>query len=114
MPGLGDRKLQEAPAHLLELAGIAGREEAIRALPPVGVLDALPCERLGDLARGLLCREDERDAAPEDALEDRPDERVVRAAEDDRVHLRLFERRGVLADGVDGALAEWVVALDEG
>ena len=48
----------------------------------------------------------------EDPLEDRADERIVRAAEDHRVHARLLERRGVLADG-RGLLAEGVVALDE-
>ena len=77
------------------------------------VLDALARERLGDLARGLLRREDERDAAAEDALEDRPDQRVVRAAEDDRVDAGLLERRRVLAHRVDGLLAERVVALDQ-
>ena len=53
------------------------------------VREALARERLGDLARGLLGREDERHLAPEDALEDRADERVVGAAEDHRVAARL-------------------------
>ena len=64
---------------------VAGREEAVGALAAALVLPALARERVGDLARGLLGREDERDVAPEDALEDGPDQRIVRAAEDDRV-----------------------------
>ena len=61
------------------------------------VLQALARERLGDLARGLVGREDERHVAAEHALEDGPDQRVVRAAEDDGVAARLLERRRVLA-----------------
>ena len=40
---------------------------------------------LGHLAGDLLGRRDQRDVAAEDALEHRPDQRVVRAAEDDGV-----------------------------
>ena len=47
-------------------------------------------KRLGDLARGLLGREDERHAASEDPLEHRPDDRIVRAAEDDGVDVGLL------------------------
>ena len=94
-------------------SGIAGREEAVRALAAVVVLDPLPRERLGGLARGLFCREDERDAATEDPLEDRPDERVVRTAEDHRVHAGLLQRLGVRANRVRDLLAERLVRLDE-
>ena len=80
-----DRELEEAPPGLAEELRIAGREEAVRTFARVVVLDPLARERLGDLARRLLGGEDERHAAPEDALEDRPDQRVVRAAEDDGV-----------------------------
>ena len=77
------------------------------------VLDPLPRERLSDLASGLLRGEDERDTPAEHALEDRADERVVRAAEDDGVDVGLLERRGVLAHGRGDLLAEEVVALDQ-
>ena len=66
---------------------------------PRVVLDPLPRQRLRDLARGLVGREDERRPAAEDALEHRADERVVRAAEDHRVDADLLERSRVLADG---------------
>ena len=69
------------------------------------VLDALARERLGHLARGLLRREDERDVAAEDALQDRADQRVVRAAEDDRVDAGRLQRLRVLAHGLDGSRA---------
>ena len=65
----------------------------------------LPRERRRDLARRLLGREDERHVAPEDALEHGPDQRIVRAAEDDRVAAGLLERRGVLGDRVHRLLA---------
>src|SRR5206468_11771807 len=66
-----DRKLQEAGAHRTERLGIAGGEETVGAVARRVVVDALPRERLGDLARSLLRREDERDAATEHALQDR-------------------------------------------
>ena len=42
-----------------------------------------------------------------------PDQRVVRAAEDDRVDPGVLERRRVLAHGLGRLLAERVVALDQ-
>ena len=67
-------------------ARVARRQEAV-AWPSrsFGVLDPLAGERLGDLARRLLRGEDEGDAPAEDPLEDRPQDRVMGAAEDDRV-----------------------------
>ena len=82
---LVDRQLEEARAGDAEDLGVAGGQEPVGALAARVVLDPLAGERLGDLACGLLGREDERDAAAEDTLEDRPDQRVVRAAEDHRV-----------------------------
>ena len=108
-----DGELEKAATHLPEELGVACRQEAIRALAAHFVLDPLALERLGDLAGGLLGREDERDATPEDTLQDRADERVVRAAEDDGVHVGVLERGCVLADGGGDLLAEDVVALDE-
>ena len=92
---------------------IAGGQEAVFALASRVVLDPLACQRLGHLARGLLGREDERHVAPEHALEDRPDQRIVRAAEDDRVHVRLLERRRVLAHGLGRLGREGIGALDQ-
>src|SRR5439155_17014238 len=92
---------------------VAGGQEPVGALSLLGVLDALPSERLRRLARRLLGREDERHPAAEDALEDRTDQRVVRAAEDDRVDVGGLERRGVVAHGGGSLLAERVVALDQ-
>ena len=103
---LAERELEEALAERAEELRVAGGQEAVGALAALAVLDPLAGERLGHLARGLLGGEDERHAAPEDALEDRPDQRVVRAAEDDRVDLGVLERRGVLAHGLGRLLAE--------
>src|SRR5512134_2613280 len=61
-----DRQLEEPLAHLGERAGIAGRQEAVRALAALGVPDPLAVEGLRDLARGLVRGEDERDGPPED------------------------------------------------
>ena len=113
MLDLVDRQLQEALAHRAERGGVAGGEEAVGALAPRLVLDPLARERLGRLARRLLGREDEGHVAAEHALEDRPDQRVVRAAEDHRVHAVALERRGVLAHGVCRLGPERIVALDQ-
>ena len=72
---------------------------------PRVVLEALACERLGDLACGLVGGEDERHVAAERPLEDGSQQRVVRAAEDDRVAARRLERRGVFAHGRDDLVA---------
>src|SRR5205807_1203003 len=107
-----ERQLQEALAQLAEERRLARRQEAVGALAALAVLDSLARERLGHLTGGLLRREDEGHAAAEDALEDRPDQRVVRAAEDHRVDPRLLHGRRVLADGLPGLGGERVVALD--
>ena len=44
------------------------------------VLEPLPAQRLRDLGGGLVGGEDQRHVTAEDALEDRADERVMRAA----------------------------------
>ena len=110
---VADRQLKEAPAHLAEEHGIAGRQETVRAFAVSGVLDALALERLRCLAGGLLRREHERHPTSEHALQDRADERVVRAAQDHRVHVRLLQMRRVLAHRVGDLLAERLVALDQ-
>src|SRR5205085_5261808 len=50
----------------------------------------------------------------EDALEDRPDQGGVRAAENDRVDARLLQRRGVFAHRIGRLHAEGIVALYQG
>ena len=77
------------------------------------VLDPLPRQRLRHLAGGLVGREDERHVAAEDALQDRPDQRVVRAAEDDRVDAGGLQRRRVLAYRRCCLLGKRIVALDQ-
>ena len=110
---LADGQLQEPPAHLSEPLGIAGRQEGVRALALRPVLDSLARERLGHLARRLLGGEDERDAAAEDPLEERPEDRVVRAAQDHGVDLGLAKRLGNLAHCFGGLIPERVVAFDQ-
>ena len=100
-----ERKLEEPLAELAEERRVAGRQEAVGALAVAVVLPALAASVVVDLARRLLGREDERHVASEDALEDRPDQRVVRAAEDHRVAAGRLERLRVLANGVDRLLA---------
>src|SRR5262249_2894542 len=65
------------------------------------------------LACGLLGREDERHVAAEHALEDRTDQRIVRAAEDDRVDTSVLQRRRVLTHRALRGLSVWIVAFDE-
>src|SRR6266511_183995 len=93
----GDRQLQEALAERAELVRLPCREEAGRAFPRGFARDALAVERLRHLARCLLGREDQSRRPPEDTLEHRPDERVMRAPEDDRVHTLVLERTRVLS-----------------
>ena len=80
------KELQEPPAGLAEKdVRVARREETCRRLPwrrrsrsPCAPASRRP-------ARGLLRREDKRRPRGRGPLQDRPDQRVVRAAEDDRV-----------------------------
>src|SRR4051794_23497570 len=103
-----ERQLEEARAERPEQLRIAGRQEAVLALATAVVLEALARERLRHLARRLVRREDQRDVAAECPLEDRAQERVVRAAEDHGVAAGLLERRRVLADGRHDLVAEGV------
>ncbi len=90
-----DRQLKETRAHQTEELGVARRREPVAALAPPVILDPLPGEGLRHLAGGLLRREDERHGAAEHTLEDRADQRIVRAAEDHRVDARVLEGRRV-------------------
>ena len=108
-----DRELEEAASHLAERVRVPGRQEAVGALAGGIVLDPLPRQRLRDLACGLLGREDERHVAAEDPLQDRPDQRVVRAAENDRVDSGGLQRLGVLPHRGGRLLGERIVALDQ-
>src|SRR2546423_419009 len=62
-----ERQLEKALAEDAEPIGIAGREEAVGALAGRRVADPLPLQGLGDLGRGLLGGEHERDVASEDS-----------------------------------------------
>jgi fermentation-respiration switch protein FrsA (DUF1100 family) len=108
-----ERQLKKPLAEPAEEIGRAGREEPRHTLATEVVLDPLPRECLGDLPGGLLRREDERDSATEDPLEDRTDERIVRAPENDRVNPGLLQRGGVRANGLGGLGAERRLALDQ-
>src|SRR6266511_1337698 len=92
-----DRQLQEALAERAELLRLPVREEANRALARRVARSSFAVERLRHLTRRLLGREDQSRRPAEHALEHGPDERVVRAAENDRVHLFFLERTRVLA-----------------
>src|SRR5262245_40112552 len=95
-----ERKLQEAGAGRAQLLGVSGGEEAVVAFADAGVAEASASEDVLDLARDRDARADDLDPAAEEALEHRADQRVVGAAEDDRVDLGLAERAGVVADGL--------------
>src|SRR5438552_459511 len=100
-----ERELEEALAERPEALRVARGQEAVAPLARAG-LDALAGERLGHLARRLFRGEDERDVATEDPLENGADERIVGAAEDNRVAAGLLHRRGVLAYGLGRLGAE--------
>jgi len=68
---------------------------------------------MADLPRERGARGDELHARPEHPLEHRAHERIVRAAEDHRVDVRLAQRPAVAAHGVDEALVEREAALDD-
>ena len=108
-----ERKLKEPLAKRAEEERVAGGEKAVLALAASVVLDPLPRQRLAHLACRFLSREDERDVAAEDALEDGPDKRVVRAAEDHGVDARLLERPCVLAHGLRRLGREGIGAFDQ-
>src|SRR5919199_5811829 len=99
---LAERQLQEACAERAERVDVAGAQEAVIALA-VGprVAEVARAERVLHLAGERAARRDDLDAAAEHALEHRPDQRVVRAAEDDRVDRRRPQRRDVAAYGLD-------------
>ena len=113
MLDLADGELQEATPHLAERGRVTRREEPIGAFALGVVLDALARERLRRLTRGLLGGEDERDVTSEHSLEDRANQRVVRAAEDHGVDAYFFQRGDVLAHRRLRLLAVGLVTLDE-
>ena len=87
-----------------ELLRRARRQEAARALARDVVADPLRASVSATSRAVSSAEKTSVVAAPEDALEDGPDQRVVRAAEDHRVDARVLERRGVLAHGRDELL----------
>ena len=78
-----------------------------------GALEALPDEHGLDLAGDLRRGVDERDVAPQEALQHGRDQRVVRAAHDHHVRALGLERLGEAAHRVGERLAGDVPGLDE-
>src|ERR671927_301794 len=70
--------------------------QAISADPGARVAEAAAAQHVLDLAGHGHARADDLHAAPEQPLEHRPDQRIVGAAEDHRVHLRLAQRPRVV------------------
>ena len=89
------------------------REEGVVALAAGGVAEPARAEHVLDLARERRARGHDLHPAAERALEHRAHERVVGAAEDHGVDLRLAQRRAVAADRVDDAAVEREAALDD-
>ena len=98
---LAERQLQEARALRAEGVGVAAAEEAVAALAGRRRGEPARAERVLDLARERRARGDDLDAAAEHPLQHRAHERVVRAAEDDRVDARLAQRRDVAAHDLE-------------
>jgi len=110
---VGDRKLQEAHAEIPESRSIPCRQKAVRPLARSLVLNSLPGQRLCNLTCRLFRREDERDVTTEHALEDLPDQRIVRTAEDHGVDTGILQWHRVLTYGVGCRRRERIVALDQ-
>ena len=66
-----------------------------------------------DLVGDRLARADDRDAAAELPLQHRADERVVGAAEDDRVDARALERPAGALDAGEHAVVDVAAGLDQ-
>ncbi len=107
---LCDRKLEEAPAHLAELDGSPVVRNRYAPHGPV-LLDPLPAS-VSDTSRAISSAEKTSVPAPEDALEDGPDQRVVGTAEDHGVDARLLQRRGELRTAAPVS-AEGIAAFDQ-
>ncbi len=105
--------MEEPAAHRTERLRITGRLEDTDALAIGIVSDLLSGERFRDLARRLVRREHERHAAPEDALEERSQDRIVGAPEDHRVHPGRLEGRRDLAHRLDRLVAEGIMSFDQ-
>jgi hypothetical protein len=110
---LAERKLQEALADRPEALRIAGRQEPVDPSRPCSFSMPLRSSVSATSRAVLLGREDERHAAPKTRWKIGRMQRVVRAAEDDRVHAGLLERLGVFAHRLDRSRRERLVALDQ-
>ena len=108
-----DRQLQEARAGRAQRLGVAGGQEPVVALHGGGVAQPAAAEHVLDLPGDRVARADDLHTAAEHPLQHRPDQRVVRAAEDHRVHLRVAQRARVVAHRVDDLRVERRAALDQ-
>ena len=113
VPDLAHRELEEARADGAERLGVGGAEEAVLAPAVLVALQAALAQRDLDLVGDRLARADDLDPAAEAALEHRPDERVVRAAEDDRVDVRVPKRIAVRLHLSDDAIVDLAARLDQ-
>src|SRR5689334_12979134 len=96
-----DPRPEEAPADPHEAVRHVRDEEARRA-GAAASREIVPLEQRADFPRGLLGRVDETDAVAHHVGDDRLQQRVVRAAEDERVDPALAERREVGLDDAAG------------
>ena len=94
-------------------SGSPERQEAVVALHGGRVAQPAAAEHVLDLPRDRVAGADDLHAAAEHPLQQRPDQRVVRAAEDHRVHLRLAQRPRVVAHRLDHLGVERRAALDQ-
>src|SRR5918992_89714 len=89
---LPDRELEEPRAHAAELLGVARGEEAVLPATALAVLEAGLAQARLDLVSDRLPRAHDGHAAAQLPLQNRADERVVGAAEDDGVHTGALQR----------------------
>ena len=90
----------------MERRRLARAEEAVGALAAGRAVEPARAERVLDLARQRGARRDYRRLRTEHPLDDRPHERIVRAAEDHRVDAGLAQRGAVAAHLLDERLVD--------
>ena len=113
MLDLAERHLQEAGAELAKGVHVPGAKEPVLALFAAFGLQALRLQHpLGGGGHGVAGG-DQANVAAEHPLEHRGDKRVVGAAQDQRVHLGVLQRRAVGARGVHDPLIEREAVLDD-
>ena len=111
---LADRQLEEARADAAELLRVAGREEAVVAAPVLVVLEAGLAQACVSTSAAIASPELTIVTPPAElALEHRPHERVVGAAEDHGVDAGLLERAAGALDAGERAVVDLAALLDQ-